>query len=217
MIKRKIFRYVLGGLVGSSAFAGHEQGNGGAGFVCLGQQGQPVSAYTVDVILATYVNPSAKEEIVRSDRSQNAWLELMTQRLQSVDPRLARVFRDQLAEMRMFTVFYEGAVDERPIEHYPGILLSQQWQMMCFGVMPPISVRIAYWRDPILRINRTIWAVLDERNRAALWAHEAIYALCRKYLKDQDTLRTWMLTACLLSDPKGGACPHEFDVLRHAL
>lgn len=174
------------------AEAGEKTGNGGVGVVCRNTRGQITKATLLDIFEG--------ENLYGQTYADNG-LDLET-RLEVIETRMIRNvpfledFKNQVSQVKSILVFLPSGIgleptnDAFPIINQRGCRFEQ----------------VANYDDAENRlyIDQEIFNALDSVNRAALYVHEAVYAMARKNVGDSSSVRSRKLTAYLVARTQFG-------------
>lgn len=166
-----------------------EVGNGGAGIACFNEKQELISAQLFDLWEGEILyNLKAVED----KRDVSVIMNEHIQTLTRISPSAPMTY--QQIEKRI--VFLPKNVGLRPINDLNEI------------IVPPQSCKVVqianFAKDYKLYINTQLWELLDNRNKAALLVHEALYASLRivNAKHEPSSLRTRRTVALLFSNTR---------------
>jgi hypothetical protein len=174
--------------------AGHEKGNGGGAWVCEDTQNNLRWVELADLDVGRELGFNIP---VGSHGSEEEWMAKVHGKLRELDPSSDREFEIEVNRIKKAVSFTDSSV----IGFVRDSILPPAWpkSFTCAGGFPQYQLVARYSEYGTLYVDRRLFAALDPMNRAALWTHEAMYAICRKRFGDTMVDRARLLTAVLLS------------------
>ena len=166
---------------------GTAEGNGGVAVVCRSPRGQIRSAELLDIYEARILPPQLR--FTASELPVETQVELAQLRMMS-NPAFLAAFQHELAALRAHIFpLPRGAGIPPTNDAFPEIT-----QQGC-----DFENVANYRADGTVLIDQEIFDALSTTNKAALYIHEAVYALARTHVHDQSSVRSRRLVAQLLA------------------
>lgn len=197
MKKKSVGRQFAGALALSvlainSAWAaeGDRSGNGGVGVVCRDPHGKILNAQMLDIFEGENMDQNPLQ-YSQSGLDVNTMIRLAALQMIS-NAQFTKDFQTELAKVKANIVILPSTDvgltptnDAFPALYKKGCAFEQVAN---------------YMNDGKIRVDREIYNQLDKLNRAALYVHEAVYALSRNRVGETNSIRSRKLTAQVMAD-----------------
>ncbi len=183
-------------------------GNGGGGWVCRELDGRVRSARLVD-----FFEAEAEHHLtLRATATDGGALIAEARgRIAGINPTFAEIFDRKLAYVRAHLVDVRNVRLREVDDSLYRIIPSPS---TCLDGTLGYEQVVNFSENGEVLINRDLFDLLTEQEKAGLFAHEAIYAVLREVESDRNSLRTRRLVGLLFSTLEPNLYAREFMLTR---